>query len=176
VNGHHQRDRSGPKGACQQRNWPTRNRSACVAVAMATYSLLNHRIDRSQLGLQCWRVHFCHGNERRRAFRNHTRATNSFRTILVVIGSSVLSSVISFRDVWAYAQAQGSDDVDHERDITLAIHAAIPDLITDPIRSNPHFHAVGTAVHQGRSPIASQCWFHEFRFTSYRLAAAASRP
>jgi hypothetical protein len=25
--------------------------------------------------------------------------------------------------------AQGSDDLDHERDIALAIHAAIPDLI-----------------------------------------------
>lgn len=35
------------------------------------------------------------------------------------------------RDVWADAQAQVSDDLDHERDITLAIHAAIPDLIKD---------------------------------------------
>ena len=32
------------------------------------------------------------------------------------------------------AHAQGSDDLDHERDITLAIHAAIPDLITDTNR------------------------------------------
>jgi hypothetical protein len=37
-----------------------------------------------------------------------------------------------FRD----AQAQGCDD--HERDITLAIHAAIPDLMRDTNRSNPH--------------------------------------
>jgi hypothetical protein len=55
--------------------------------------------------------------------------------IPVVIGSSALSSVISFHgDVWANAQAQGSDDLDHERDITLAIHAAIPDLIRDTNR------------------------------------------
>src|SRR6202035_4972511 len=42
------------------------------------------------------------------------------------------------RDVWANAQAQGCDDLDHERDIPLAIHAAIPDLIRDTNRSNPH--------------------------------------
>jgi hypothetical protein len=70
----------------------------------------------------------------------------------VVIGSSVLSSVISFRDVWANAQAQGSDDLDHERDITLAIHAAIPDLITDSIRSNPHFHAGGGGCASAAEP------------------------
>ena len=46
------------------------------------------------------------------------------------------------RDVWANAQAQGSDHLDHERDITLAIHAAIPDFV-------------------GKQPIA----------TTYRLAA-----
>jgi hypothetical protein len=46
------------------------------------------------------------------------------------------------RDVWANAQAL-SDDLDHERDITLAIHAAIPDLTTDSIRSNPRFHEGG---------------------------------
>jgi hypothetical protein len=43
-----------------------------------------------------------------------------------------LPARLSFRqgqDVWADAQAQGSDDLDHERDITLASHAAIPDLI-----------------------------------------------
>jgi hypothetical protein len=59
----------------------------------------------------------CHGNARRRAFRNDTRATTSFCTIPVVI---VLSSVISF--------------LDHERDITLAIHVAIPDLIRETNR------------------------------------------
>jgi hypothetical protein len=58
------------------------------------------------------------------------RETTSFRTIPVVIGSSVRPSVIFIpRDVWANARAQGSDDLGHERDITLAIHAAIPDLI-----------------------------------------------
>ncbi len=31
-------------------------------------------------------------------------------------------------------QAQGSDDLDHERDIILAIHAGIPDLIRDTNR------------------------------------------
>ena len=31
-------------------------------------------------------------------------------------------------------QSQGSDDLDHERDIILAIHAAIPDLIRDTNR------------------------------------------
>jgi hypothetical protein len=31
-------------------------------------------------------------------------------------------------------QAQGSDDLDHERDIILAIHAAIPDVIRDTNR------------------------------------------
>jgi hypothetical protein len=46
------------------------------------------------------------------------------------------------RDLWANAQAQGSDHLDHERDITLAIHAAIPDFV-------------------GKQPIA----------TTYRLAA-----
>jgi hypothetical protein len=51
----------------------------------------------------------------------------------VEIGSSVLLSVISFHVMWANAQAQGSDDLDHERDMTLAIHAAIPDLIRDTI-------------------------------------------
>jgi hypothetical protein len=38
------------------------------------------------------------------------------------------------RDVWANARAQGSDELDHERDMTLAIHAAIPDLIRDTNR------------------------------------------
>jgi hypothetical protein len=38
------------------------------------------------------------------------------------------------RDVWANAQARGSDELDHERDISLAIHAAIPDLIRDTNR------------------------------------------
>jgi hypothetical protein len=71
-------------------------------------------------------VNFCHGNERRRAFRNNTRATTSFRTIPVVIGSSVLSSVISFHVMFGPMLK-----LDHERDITLAIHAAIPDFIRD---------------------------------------------
>jgi hypothetical protein len=60
--------------------------------------------------------------------------------------------VISFRDVWANAQAQGSDDLDHERDITLAIHAAISDLITKSIRSNPHFHAGGDGCASASEP------------------------
>jgi hypothetical protein len=56
-------------------------------------------------------------------------------SIPVVIGSSLLSSVTSFHViVWANAQAQGSDDLDHKRDITLAIHAAIPDLIRETNR------------------------------------------
>ena len=38
------------------------------------------------------------------------------------------------RDLWADAQAQGSDHLDHERDITLAIHAAIPDLMRETKR------------------------------------------
>jgi hypothetical protein len=42
---------------------------------------------------------------------------------------------------WANAQAQGSDDLDHERDITLAIHAAIPDLISD---TNRHIMKAGS--------------------------------
>lgn len=66
--------------------------------------------------------------------------------------------------------------LNHERDITLAIRAAIPDFVRDTIRSNPPFQLVRTALHQRRGPIAGQCWFHEFRLTSYRLAAAASRP
>jgi hypothetical protein len=41
----------------------------------------------------------------------------------------VLPGVISFMRSWANAQAQGSDDLDHERDITLAIHAAMADLM-----------------------------------------------
>jgi hypothetical protein len=61
--------------------------------------------------------------------------TTSFLTIPFVIGSSLLSSVISFHViVWANAQAQGSDDLDHERDIALAIHVAIPDLIRETNR------------------------------------------
>ncbi len=48
-------------------------------------------------------------------------------------------------------QSQGSDDLDHERDIILAIHAAIPDLIRDTNR-------------------------HVIQAGSYRLAAAASWP
>jgi hypothetical protein len=62
--------------------------------------------------------------------------TTSFLTIPVVIGSSLLSSVISFHViVWANAQAHGSDGgLDHERDIALAIHAAIPDLIRETNR------------------------------------------
>jgi hypothetical protein len=52
-----------------------------------------------------------------------------------VIGSSMLSSVIFIpRDVWANAQAQVPTNLDHERDITLAIHAAIPDLVEDTNR------------------------------------------
>jgi hypothetical protein len=63
----------------------------------------------------------------------------SFRTIPVVIGSSLpLECDFIPREVWTNAQAQGCDDLDHERDITLAIHAAIPDLIRDTNRSNPH--------------------------------------
>jgi hypothetical protein len=37
------------------------------------------------------------------------------------------------RDVWANAQAQGSADLDHERDTILAIYAAIPISLETPI-------------------------------------------
>ena len=58
--------------------------------------------------------------------------TTSFRTIPVMIGSSVLPSMISFHVMFGpVLEPQGSDDLDHERDITLAIHAAIPDLVED---------------------------------------------
>ena len=77
----------------------------------------------------------CHGNDCRRAFRNNTRATTSFGTIPVVIGSSVLSSVISFHVMFGpMLKPRVPTDLDHERDITLAIHAAVPDLITDTNR------------------------------------------
>jgi hypothetical protein len=39
------------------------------------------------------------------------------------------------------AQTQGSDELDHERDIILAIHAAIPDLIRD---TNRHIIQAGS--------------------------------
>ena len=68
--------------------------------------------------------------------------TTSFLAIPFVIGSSLLSSVISFHViVWANAQAQGSDDLDHERDITLAFDAAIPDLISE---THCHFIQAGS--------------------------------
>jgi hypothetical protein len=38
------------------------------------------------------------------------------------------------RNVWANAHARDSDDLDHERGITLAIRAAIHDLIEDTNR------------------------------------------
>jgi hypothetical protein len=38
------------------------------------------------------------------------------------------------RNVWANAHARDSDDLDHERGITLAIRAAIHDLIKDTNR------------------------------------------
>ncbi len=41
-------------------------------------------------------------------------------------------------------QSQGSDDLDHERDIILAIHAAIPDLIRD---TNRHVIQAGGGCH-----------------------------
>jgi hypothetical protein len=48
-----------------------------------------------------------------------------------VIGSSVLSSAISFHVMFGQSD-QGSNDLDHERDITLAIHAAmVADLINE---------------------------------------------
>ena len=60
-----------------------------------------------------------------RYFRLHRIDQKIFR-----IGSSVLSRVISSRAMFEpMLKPKGSDDLDHERDITLAIHAAIPDLI-----------------------------------------------
>lgn len=57
---------------------------------------------------------------------------NGGRKSPVVIGSSVLSSVISFHVMFGpMLRPRGSNDLDHELDITLAIHAAIPDLIKD---------------------------------------------
>jgi hypothetical protein len=85
------------------------------------------------------------------------------------------SHVRSAYELCAHAAGASSRPC-HERDITLAIRAAIPDFVRDTIRSNPPFQLVRTALHQRRGPIAGQCWFHEFRLTSYRLAAAASRP
>jgi hypothetical protein len=82
-----------------------------------------------------WVIRAGSRGSRSNAIRNHTRATTSFRTVPVVIGSSLHSCVISLHViVWAIAQAQGSDNLDHERDITLAIHAAIPDLVGETNR------------------------------------------
>jgi hypothetical protein len=41
----------------------------------------------------------------------------------------VLSSVTSFHVMFGHSKPKCFDHLDHERDITLAIHAAIPDLI-----------------------------------------------
>ena len=68
-----------------------------------------------------------------------TRATTSFRTIFRVIGSS---GVISFHVMFGpVLKPRGSDDLDHERDITLAIHTTIPDLIRN---TNRHFIQAGS--------------------------------
>ena len=54
------------------------------------------------------------------------------RTIFCVIGSS---GVISFHVMFEpMLKPRGSDDLDHERDITLAIHTTIPDLISNTNR------------------------------------------
>jgi hypothetical protein len=52
-----------------------------------------------------------------------------------MIGSSVFSSVISFLVTFGpMLRSKGSDNLNHERDKTLAINDAIPDLIRDTNR------------------------------------------
>ena len=67
-------------------------------------------------------------------------------------------------------------DLDHERDITLAIHAAIPDLITDTNRSNPHFHADEDGYASAAEPRLKVNAGSMNSVSRHALAAAASRP
>jgi hypothetical protein len=52
-----------------------------------------------------------------------------------VIGSWVLSSVISFHVMFGQMLKPRVPTFDHECEITLAIHAAIPDVIRDSNRA-----------------------------------------